>query len=1603
MPTLSPTQRKLVAIPLAVIAGLLLLYAALGFFVVPRWLERELPQWSEARLGVRAQWRDVRFNPFLLALSARDVRIAMPDGHLLGRADSLAVDLQWSAVFTRSARIDALRLDGLDATILREADGRFVVPKSKRQTAQASPPTVRLPSMRIGVAAVHAGTVRFIDRMAQPAATSAITAIDLTLRDIATDTDRDGRMRLTALLPEGGAVAWTGRIGLQPIVAEGDLRLMDVRPIALWKHLHGVVPIGAPAGQFDLSTHYRFAYAQGTPQLTLRGLDIEGGGLTLAQADAKAPAMQLARLRVREGSFDLARRELILPRVGLHTGAVAVAVDEQGVLNWQRMFKRDGQDNLVAPSPAAAAASWQVRIGSLTLDNVDVDYSDRSRERPLHVHAKTVSGAARLSLAVGKPPARVDVRGVTLDIAELSLGGLTDAQPALRTTAVKLRDGRIDLATHEAQFPGVELGPGTLRFAVDRTGRLNWSALFARRPGAPEPPTQAPGWQIALTDLHANGLDAEYLDESRRRAMRTAVSALTGQLDLRIAGGTPSPVALDNLRVAGKALRVGASDARAKPLVNLAAVSVARGRMNGHDVLLSGLQFTDGALHVERAPDGDTDLGALLQPATAQSGDRRAAARNARAVDAKTQPWRIELPGLRLERVAVRYADRGRAEPLLVQSAALRAAANLHLVTGAAARADALSLRAAQLEIGALQSKARTIAIDTAIVERASLRAGLLELGRIDLAGGTLRLTRMADGSTDLQRLFVDRAPKAAPAPATPVARTAQQAWHVRSPDMRLRDFELRVDDRTRAKPVRVVAANTAAHLRFDFIAGERFAVRGLTAQSGPLTLADQSGARITGLSSARVEGGEIDSVAHRIAADTVVLRDGELVLERDASGRLMLLDTLGPAQPKALAAKTAVKNTASRPWDFRVNRLAIEAVRTRYVDRTFMPALELDLPLRQAVLTRLDPSAAQPAGLHAELGVGAAGHASLDGTLSQDLRRADATLVADGIDMKALQPVLGQRLALEIESGTLDARSAVRMRRDAGAAPVISTNGEVSLARLSIKESATGERFLGWRQLHAQPVIFTSQPRRLAVGQVLVQAPVAKLEIAQGGGLNLKHILKPAATPKGSSIPTAAGSALPASAQTDASSPPASAQVDASDQQGPAQADTSNQSVPAQADAQDAATPAEAIAPVQPPAIELRIDRLRLRDGTLRYVDQTLMLPFDVNIKGFAATFTSVSNMPGEAAQLRAEGRIEPFALATAQGSVELAAPKRFTDIRTRFLNVEMPKLSPYTITFAGRAIAEGRLWLDLETHIENGQLLGNNEVTVRNLRLGERVDAPRARDLPLDLAARLLTNEEGVISVQVPLSGDLTKPGFDYHGIIRKAIGNTLTRLATSPFRFVGRLFGLGSARVDRIAFEAGSAQLRPPEQEKLQSIAQALSEEPALHADLQPAVSRDQDLEAMRTERVRRELARRLGIHLLPGEDPGPTAFDQAATQRALEAMRAQRPAAGADATPTARAGAVDSEQGQREKSGSQPIGLGSGDRAFYEALFQRLVESQPLPGDALADLARRRAEAIASYLSQATEVSRARIRIARTTTAPPERDNDLVQSELRLRKR
>jgi len=335
--------------------------------------------------------------------------------------------------------------------------------------------------------------------------------------------------------------------------------------------------------------------------------------------------------------------------------------------------------------------------------------------------------------------------------------------------------------------------------------------------------------------------------------------------------------------------------------------------------------------------------------------------------------------------------------------------------------------------------------------------------------------------------------------------------------------------------------------------------------------------------------------------------------------------------------------------------------------------------------------------------------------------------------------------------------------------------------------------------------------------------------------------------------------------------------------------------------------------------------------------------------------------------------------------GQIDLFNPTGFMDIKTVFRNVEMVNLTPYSATFAGRKIASGRLSLDLEYKIKQRQLLGENQIIMNKLTLGERVEAPGAKNLPLDLAIAILQDSDGVIELGLPVSGSLDDPQFSYGRIIWKAIGNILTKIVTAPFRALGALFGGGGEKLEKIAFEAGEHGLTPPEKEKFKQIAQILNKRPGLALSIHGVWAAEIDRPVMKESQLRRAVAEKMGIKLGPDEDAGPISTANPKSRTALEVLYAQRfseadwlalktkwTQANPDKNPQSGTGKMMSRlKGLFKKE--EPLSADDlaqlKDADLHGLLYQRLLEKETVTDEALKALAQRRGESAVKGLAAA----------------------------------
>lgn len=394
-------------------------------------------------------------------------------------------------------------------------------------------------------------------------------------------------------------------------------------------------------------------------------------------------------------------------------------------------------------------------------------------------------------------------------------------------------------------------------------------------------------------------------------------------------------------------------------------------------------------------------------------------------------------------------------------------------------------------------------------------------------------------------------------------------------------------------------------------------------------------------------------------------------------------------------------------------------------------------------------------------------------------------------------------------------------------------------------------------------------------------------------------------------------------------------------------------------------------------------IDRLRFERGEMDYADYSLAMPFGTRIHRLKGVITNLSSRPGAIAEVKLDGRVDDYGLARATGQLDLFNPTDSMDLKVIFRNIEMARLTPYSATFAGRKITSGKLDLDLEYKIHHRQLEGKNQIIMKQLTLGERVASPQAKDLPLDLAVSILQDSNGRIDLDLPMSGSLDDPKFSYGGIIWKAIENVIVKIVTAPFRALGALFG-GGEKFESIVFEAGHAQLSPPEQEKLAHLAEALIKRPGLSLTVQ-GVYAEEDKIALQDRTLRRAIVEKSGQRLEPNEDPGPLAMEEPKIKSALEKLYSDKfGSAELSAYKTAfrKVNPGKLEEGMAERFASSLTGLFQKKRVlderqisgmkgadFYTLLFNRLRDQVPVSDDSLKALGAARAGAIDAALKSA----------------------------------
>src|SRR6202035_4260357 len=403
---------------------------------------------------------------------------------------------------------------------------------------------------------------------------------------------------------------------------------------------------------------------------------------------------------------------------------------------------------------------------------------------------------------------------------------------------------------------------------------------------------------------------------------------------------------------------------------------------------------------------------------------------------------------------------------------------------------------------------------------------------------------------------------------------------------------------------------------------------------------------------------------------------------------------------------------------------------------------------------------------------------------------------------------------------------------------PALQFGGNISVANLHTVDNALHEDFINWERLDIQGLNFQHDPDRLDIDQVTARKLYARVIIESDESINVKRVL----TGPGATVVSPSGNAGPPIAATAAPAP------------APPLPRTGKKSAPGKG-AAPAATSA-ASAPNAAPSMPMSIKRIVLKSGQANFADLSVKPNFATGIQNLEGTVLGLSSKTNSRAKVDIHGSVDAFAPVSISGEVNVLSAALYTDLTMSFKNIELSTFNPYSGKFAGYNIAKGKLSTELHYKVDGRKLDAQHHIVIDQLEFGEKTASKDAVSLPVKLAVSLLKDRNGVIDLNLPVTGSLDDPSFRLAPIIWKVFVNILEKAVTAPFALLGSLFG-GGPDIQFIDFQPGVSALDPAALDKARAVAKALIERPQLKIEVPIAVVPDLDRPALVAARFTAEL--------------------------------------------------------------------------------------------------------------------------------------------------
>lgn len=576
------------------------------------------------------------------------------------------------------------------------------------------------------------------------------------------------------------------------------------------------------------------------------------------------------------------------------------------------------------------------------------------------------------------------------------------------------------------------------------------------------------------------------------------------------------------------------------------------------------------------------------------------------------------------------------------------------------------------------------------------------------------------------------------------------------------------------------------------------------------------------------ISGADYYQKENTVNVSEVKLSNSSISLSREADGKISLLSLLkkskGAAAPggtkvaKATVAKRSVSPKAPKAKDFsyHLKKIQIERFNALFVDKAVSDKPRFTLNNTSLVLSNLNGPRFTPAQLRFASTFNKSTPIKASGVITPDPFHYKGSIGIGRMPLRAFDAYFPTNINVFILSGFADANMAVDIALKDGK-PRGSFKGNAGIRAFHAIDTIAEEDLLKWESLQLDDIQGNLEPFSLALRQIALNGVYSRIIIRKDGTLNLQNLVE---KPKQETPATGAAPATEAENKVNVQPP---------------------------AKAPQQAAPAKS---------QIQIGAVTIQDGTLSFTDNHLPQHFATTFYNLGGRISGLSSEDSKFAEVDLRGNLENHSPLQITGQINPLRDDLFVDLKVSFRDIELSPVTPYSGTYLGYSIEKGKLFLDLKYHIDKKKLDSENKIFIDQFTFGDKVNSDQATKLPVKLGLALLKDRKGEIHLDVPVTGRTDDPKFSVWRLVFQVLKNIMVKAVTSPFSLLSSMFG-GGQDFSAIQFNYGTSTLQPQEEQKLNALAKALLDRPALKVELKGYVDREKDAEQYRRELLTRKL--------------------------------------------------------------------------------------------------------------------------------------------------